>query len=262
MASGTKIELSVGEKGESFARRNPSITAVDRQPAGLNFYELNWSTHAMGTVIIKQGDLRFNIENVISVTGTEDMDLLDEGITELKINSTITNSETISHDEARMKTLAYLQKIYQNGWKIVLPRYMARIRGKDMNNYLLQTGNHTTLDSLYVPSLKEWMQYRDLTSWEFYADHVFLTVQIMREHTLTDPGRPGAYLLSTNLQSEAEHFRGYVDGLKRPQWKQLLPAEIAKLERERATMESEFRTKGIAIDETYVDPPLPDLSAK
>jgi hypothetical protein len=262
MSNETPIELRVGEKGESFTRRNPTIGTVDRQPAGVNFYELNWSTQTMGTVIVKQGPLSLNIENVISVTGTEDMDLQDEGILEIKINSAITNSEMISHDEARVKTLAYLQKIYQSGWKILLPRSMARIRGKDMNNYLLETGNHTTLDPLYVPSLAEWMEYDDLTSWEFYADRVFLTVQITREHTLTDPAKPGAYLLSTNLQSESEHFRRYVDGLDRARWKQLLMGEITQLAKKRATMESNFRAKGIAIDEAYVDPPLPDLSTK
>jgi hypothetical protein len=262
MSNEMPIELRLGEKGESFARRYPSIGTIDRQPAGLNFYELNWSTRAMGTVIVQQGDLKLNVENVISATGIEDMDLQNEGILEIKINSAITPSEMISHDEARVKTLAYLQKIHRSGWRILLPRSMARIRGKDMNNYLLETGKHTTLDPLYVPSLAEWMKYEDLTSWEFYADRTFLTVQITREHTLTDPTKPGAYLLSTNLQSESEHFRGYVDGLKRTQWKQLFMSEITESARDRATMETELRAKGIAIDETYVDPPLPDFSAK
>jgi hypothetical protein len=159
MSNETAIELHVGEKGESFTGRNPTMATVDRQPAGLNFYELQWSTQAMGTVIVKQGFLRLAIENVISVTGTEDMDFQDEGISEIKINSAITKSETISHDEARLKTFSYLQKINQIGWKTTIPPSMARIRGKDMSNYLLQTEKYTTLDPVYVPSLSEWMRY-------------------------------------------------------------------------------------------------------
>jgi hypothetical protein len=101
-----------------------------------------------------------------------------------------------------------------------------------------------------------------LTTWAFYADHVFLTVQITREHTLTDPLKPGVYLLSTSLQNEAEHFRGYIDGLERPRWKQLLRAQVEKLAQIRDKKEAAFRLKGVAIDESYVDPPLPDLSKK
>lgn len=262
MSNEKTIELRVGETGESFVRRNPTIATIDRQPAGLNFYELQWSTHAMGKVIVKQRSLSLPIANVISVTGTENMDFQAEGISEIRINSALTNSETIAHDNARLMTFAFLQKIRENGWKFTIPRSMARIRGKDMNNYLLQTGKHTTLDPDYVPSLGEWMQYPDLTSWVFYADQVFLTVQVTREHTLTDPLKPGVYLLSTNLESEEQHFRGYVDGLDRPRWRQLLMDEVTQLAQSRATMESEFRSKGIAIDDTYVDPPLPELPPK
>jgi hypothetical protein len=251
------IELSVGEKGDAFARRTSTITNVDRQPAGLNFYELQWSTQAMGAVIVEQGKLRFGIANVISVTSTEDMAFREEGIAEIKINSAITNSQTISHDEARLKTFAYLQKINEAGWKTTVPRSVARLRGKEMNNYLLKMGEYTTLDINYVPTLSEWMRYKDLTTWAFYADHAYLTVQITREGTLTDPLRPGAYLLSTNLQNEEEHFRGYVDGLDRAHWRDVLPRQIAAVQQLRNKMEAALSLEGFTIDESYVDPPLP-----
>jgi hypothetical protein len=260
MSNEAPIELRVGESGESFASRNPTIGSVDRQPAGLNFYELNWSTKAMGAVFLKLKSSSLNIPNVLNVTGIEDTDFRHEGIFQFRINSAITNSTMISHDEARIKTHAFLKTIRQSGWKTVIPKDMARIRGKDMNNYLLETGNLTTLDSAYVPSIEEWMQYKDLTTWEFYADHVFLAVQITREHTLIDPSKPGAYLLSTSLQSDEEYFRGYVDGRERHRWKELLMSEVAKMAQSRAEMESQFRLQRIAIDETYADPPLPDLS--
>lgn len=257
MPAGTFIELHVGEKGESFARRNPTIAKVDRQPAGLNFYELRWPTNAMGAIHLNQGPLSFPIENVISVTGTEDMDFQEEGLSQININSAITNSEMVLHDEARQKTFAYLQKIHQRGWKATIPRSMARIRGKDMNNFLVSTHKNTSLDPLYFPSLDEWMQYGTLTTWEFYADHVFLSVQMTREHTLTDPLKPGVYLLSTTLQSEEQHFRGYVGGLERSHWRLLLKPTVDKLAQIRARKEAEFRLRGVMIDESYIDPPLP-----
>lgn len=262
MTNDIAIELIVGEKGDAFARRNPTIAKIDRQPAGLNFYELHWSTQAMGKVIVKKGPIGFGIDNVLSVTSTEDMDYPSEGILDIKVNSTLTNTDTINHDDARLLTFAYLKKINQLGWKSTVPRSMARIRGKDMNNYLLKTGKHTTLDPSYVPSLTEWMQYASLTTWAFYADRVFLTVQITREHTLTDPLQPGAYLLSTSLQNESEHFRRYVDGMERERWRELLPGRVETLKRIREKKEDAFRLEGVAIDENYIDPPIPDLANK
>lgn len=214
----------------------------------------------MGKVALKKGTLSFLIDNVLSVTSTEDTDFPNEGILEIRINSTITNADTINHDEARLKTFAYLQKIKQLGWRPTVPPAMARIRGKDMNDYLLKTGKHTTLDPSYVPSLTEWMQYDSLTTWAFYADHVFLTVQFTRENTLTDPLKPGAYLLSTSLQNEPEHFRRYVDGFERANWRKLLPARVEKMKQLRSTKESALKLQGITIDENYIDPPPPESS--
>ena len=97
-------------------------------------------------------------------------------------------------------------------------------------------------------------------TWALYADHVYLDVNFTRDHTLTDPAKPGAYLTSFTLKNEAEHFRGCVDSRERKRWKELLPAELLKLSPMRAEAEAKMRAKGIKIDETYQDPPLPNLA--
>lgn len=262
MPTTSPVEVRVGEHGESFARRNPTIGHVDRQPAGLNFYKIHWPVTAMGAVIIRHGKLEVPVAHVLRVTGTEDMDYLSEGLSDIKINFALSNSERISHDEARLKTLAFVQKIHHAGWKILIPRNSPRIRGKDMSDYLLNFDQFTSLDPSYVPSFNEWMRYEDLTGWEFYSDHVFLKVQLSREHTLTDPKKPGVYLLSITLQSENEHFRDYVDGADRRRWKEMLQPEIAAMNQSRATAESRVKSLGISIDTTYIDPPVPDLVGK
>jgi hypothetical protein len=254
----TPVELRVGEKGASFASRLPSLAKVDRHPAGLNFYPVRWPVSAMGSVIIRQGPTRVQIANVISATGMEDVDYLNEGMYQITINSALTNSETISHDNARVKTHAYLKAIVDHGWRGIIPRNVARMRGKDMNDYL-NRGAITTLDPEYVLSLNEWMQLRSLTEWEFYFDGAYLTVQISRQSTMLDLQKPGVYLLSTIIQSEAEYLRGYVEGDERPHWKDLLIPKITQMNEHRAKMETELRKLGLAIDETYVDPPLPSL---
>jgi hypothetical protein len=79
---------------------------------------------------------------------------------------------------------------------------------------------------------------------------------------MTDPTRPGAYLLSFELKSEVEHFRRHVGGSDRKRWKELVPKELKKLANARAAMEAELRHEGITIDDKYVDPPVPDYLDK
>lgn len=259
--SNVPITVQVGEKADSFIRRNPAISNVDRQPAGLNFYELRWPLKSLGKVIISESATQFEIENVLSMTGVEDMDLQSEGISSFSINSTLTSSDLISHEEARAKTFVYLQKILKSGWKVVIPRGTARLRGKYMSDYWLRSKDYTSLDPSYFPTMEEWMKYEHLSGWKFYAGHVYLTVKITREHTLTDLTKPGSYLLSTELQSENEHFREYVAPLDRRRWKQLLIGAVEAMKKDRWSQETELRKQGIPIDTTYVDPPLPDQSS-
>lgn len=258
MSSQSEIELNIGEKGDAFAHRTSRVK-VDRQPAGLNFYELRWSSRGKGEVSIRTGAKSIRIENVLSVTGVEDADLATEGMYEIRINSTLTDSDTIAHDEARLKIFALLESIRRAGGQTVIPRSMARIRGKDMTNFLLRTRKQTTLDPSYVPSFTEWMAHDSLTGWQFYVDRVFVKVQFMRERSLTDPTKPGAYLLSITLKSELEHFRNYVKPSDRKRWKEVLPVVLADMAKRRAKLEEEFRLQGVPIDQGYIDPPEPAL---
>lgn len=256
------IEIQVGEMGTSFASKNATRLKIDQQPAGLNFYKIRFSNASRGSARLNSGAGKFLIENVISVTGTEDLDFKEEGLSEFSINAAITESDLISPDEARVKFFGMLQGLLHAGWKTTIPLDSPRLRGKEMTQYRLRGKNHSTLDPSYVPSLDEWMRMKNLTGWEFYANHTYLSVTFTRERTLTDPTKPGAYLVSFELKNEAEKFRGHVGGSDRNRWKEVLPKELKELAQERVKKENELRLQGAKIDEAYVDPPIPDLSEK
>ena len=260
MSKQTAVEIQVGEMGSSFASRNADRLKIDRQPAGLNFYEIRFPGQTKGSATVNSGTRKFVIENILSITGTEDLDFKDEGLSEFSINCAISATELISHDNARMRFFSMLQDLTRAGWKTTIPRGAPRLLGKEMTNYLLRSRQEVTLDSSYIPSLDEWMRLPSLTGWEFYANHAYLTVTFTREHTLTDPEKLGAYLVSFELKNEAEEFRGHVGGSGRNRWKEILPKELTKLAQERVKKETELRQHGTKIDETYVDPPIPDLS--
>ena len=255
MSSNATIRL--GEQGEAFAKRYPSQINIDRQPAGLTFYSIDWKPSAPGTITFEHGKHTFTIENVLGVMGDQNIVYPEEGMSEMSITAGITAPEFISHDEARQQMFAVLQRILQAGWKVFIQRDDPRLRGKDALNYVLTTSSASSLDATYLPTFEEWMRIESMTNWFFYADHVYLEVNFTREHTLTDPTKPGAYLISFNLKNEAEHFRGYVGPNNRKRWKELLPAELAKLPPMRAEAEAKMRAKGVQIDDTYQDPPVP-----
>ncbi len=255
ISSNTIVHL--GEQGEAFAKHYPSQINIDRQPAGVDFYSIDWKPSAPGTVTFEHGKHTFTVKNALDVSGYQNIDFPEEGMPELDITAGITAPEFIAHDEARQQMFAILQRISQAGWQIFIDRDDPRLRGKDAFNYVMTTSHYSTLDASYLPTFEEWMQIESRTIWKFYADHVYLEVNFTREHTLTDPTKPGAYLINFNLKNEAEHFRGYVGPDNRKRWKELLPAELAKLPPMRAEAEAKMRAKGVQIDETYQDPPVP-----
>ncbi|MDB5935616.1 MAG: hypothetical protein JWQ01_2960 [Massilia sp.] len=257
MSKEPSVEIRIGESSASFASRNAPFLKVDQQPAGLNFYEIRFPAASRGQVTIQNGTHNLAIAHVFSITGTEDLDFKEEGLNEFHIYSALTDADLIAHDEARLKFFAILQNIVQSGWRSIIPLSMARLRGKEMTQYLLATNRRTTLNPSYEPTLGEWMQMKNVTSWKFYSEHMYMSVSFTREHTLTDPTKPGAYLVSFEIKNEAEQFRRHVNGSDRKRWKEVLPPALRDLAASRTKMENEFRLKGFSIDDGYIDPPLP-----
>ncbi len=260
MSKETTIELQVGENGAVFQKRYPVLAKANRQPAGLNFYEFRFRGSNVGRALVKIGNRTLPVEHVLSITGIEDLDFNDEGISQININSKITGSDLIPHDEARLKFFSILQNLVGDGWKTIIPRSTARLKGQERMKYLLASHGRVTLDPSYLPTLDEWMRMEDLTSWKGYAHHLYLKVSFTREATLTDTKKPGAYLLSFEFKSEAEQFRAHVESRDRKRWKEVVPVKLRELAVERAKLETELRAKGFAIDEGYIDPPVPDLT--
>jgi hypothetical protein len=256
-----EVTIKIGEQGDALLKRYPDNVRIIRQPAGLDFYKLRWEARPRGAVKVDHGKYSFTVDDVLSISGTYDHDTPTEGLSSYSINAgtSVPDPGLISHDEARLKTYAILQRIEQAGWKITTPRGDPRLSGKDRLNYVLTVDEFLGLDTRYTPTLEEWMRIQSRTSWSFYADRLYMKVSFTRERTLTDPAKPGSYLLSFDIRSEAEEYRAYVGPDNRARWKELLPAELAPRDAERAKKEATLKAQGIKIDESYQDPPIPAL---
>lgn len=255
-----EVTIKMGELGPDFAARYPGEVKVVHQPAGLDFYGVDWDSRSAGTVKLEHGRYALSIEHVLSLSTSQSLGpLRHEGFTDFNINSGITEPDLISHDEARVKTYAMLRRLLDQGWKSRFHLDDPRLLGKERLAHVLNVTDSIGLDPSYVPTFEEWMNIPTRTGWKLYADRVFLDISFTRERTLTDPAKPGSYLLTFNIESETEHFRGYVESEDRLRWKELLPAILPKLAAIRAQRETELKAKGVAIDESYRDPPVPAL---
>jgi hypothetical protein len=98
---------------------------------------------------------------------------------------------------------------------------------------------------------------RKLPYWKFWADGVYMKVQVIDEPALRDPKREGVYMFSIELERETPHFWKYFKGVDQMlRWKELLPAELERSAARRLRDERELRAQGYEIDETYRDPPI------
>jgi hypothetical protein len=254
------VSIKLGEMGPSFAKRYPLDLRIQHQPAGLDFYEIDWDQKAPGSVRIENGKSSFTIENVLGVQATQELGELEfEGLKDFTLFAGISEPDRISHDEARLQTYALLRRFADAGWKATTPRSRPRLRDQARLDYALNVSSSVGLDPNWLPTFEEWMRIQSRTPWSFYANGLYMDVSFTRERTLTDPKKPGSYLLTFNIKTETEYFRGYAGPDNRLRWKELVPQELAKVAALRSQKETELRAKGVPIDESYQDPPVPSL---
>jgi hypothetical protein len=254
------ISIKLGESGESFAKRYAGVVRVTHSTPNVDFYRIAWDQRAPGTVHVEHGKQTFTIEHALSVQSPQELrDLKAEGLKDFDVSSGVTAPDLIPHDEARQKIHAILRGILNVGWQQVIELSEPRLKGRARLDYMFATTNSNGLDATHLPTFEEWMRIPSRTPWSFYANGVYMDVTFTREPTLTDPNKPGSYLLTFNLKTETEHLRGYAGPDNRLRWKEFVPAELAKAAEQRKKLEAELRAKGVPIDESYRDPPLPSL---
>ncbi|MFT3721556.1 hypothetical protein [Pseudorhodoferax sp.] len=254
------VSIHLGEMGPIFAKRYPGMVRVQHQPAGLDFYEIIWNSKNFGEVRINHAKHSFIIEHVLALLSSQDLgEFKGEGLDGFSIEAGISSSELISHDEARLVIHKILGRILDAGWRPTTPRSRPRLSGQDRIDYMLNNSSSIGLDATHLPTFEEWMKIENRTSWGFYADGVFMDVTFTRAPTLTDPTKPGAYILTYDLETANEYFRGFSGPDNRSRWKEVLAQELAKVAAIRAQREAELRIKGIRIDDSYQDPPAPEF---
>jgi hypothetical protein len=259
------VVLRLGESGDRFVQRiGQKFVKTDKQPAGMNFYKIDWTIYNPGPSVVtfEHGAHTFTIDTVLGVMGSSyEPDINKWGIIDFDISFGLPPRNAIPHEQARLKVMALLRMLQDKGWKQYYSRDGARIKGRSS----LRDGDN--VDARYVPSFEEWMTLRDGSMWRLQADAVYLNIQMWRDDKHLDPQQPGAYFMSMELHGEEDDVRGYFLHADRDHWRELWPERMKKSYEFRTEAEAEARAKGYQIDTDYQDPPIkalikPELSSK
>ncbi|MET1254926.1 hypothetical protein [Aliikangiella maris] len=248
--------IQAGMSTEDYQQKNSHYVKkrIDKQPAGLNFYEYRWPVKENGQVRVDAGSASFLIPNVLSIVGTEDTEALSRGIYDFSINSGLTPDEFIEHDQARILLMSHLQSLLTLGWKPYLEFHIyPRLSGKQSFQFAIEDGFYTP-DPTYTPDLDEWMKLKYGGTWTFFNEKVFLEVRLRRESQFIDVNRPGVYLLTHTVLTNEAKAQSYFKGEERYKWQSLWADEIKKDKRKRYEKEVELIQQGYRINTRYVDP--------
>jgi hypothetical protein len=248
------MRIKVGESGTQFLQRNhlDSRGNVDRQPAGLNFYEYDWSTDYPGTVIVENGIHSFEIKYALGVVGTENVEKQEKGLYDFSVTAGITAADYVLHDEARLAFITLLQTLAQAGWKQNIYYDAPRLTGEEAFRYYLEEDPHGNVPVDYSPTLEEWMRIGS-GNWSLYAGELFLEIAVRRGGSQV-VDEPGAYLLSFSLYGKEEQGRSQFGSPERDQWQKHWVKTITEMKKDRYAIEEQLIKKGYTINTDYVEP--------
>ena len=251
------VVIKINESADELNNNNPGQFKHTPRPPGVNFYSIKWGTTSPGIVKVEQGTHSFSIGSAISVSGSDDPNFSAENILEWDINAGVSDQDLIAHDEARLKFFSILQKIRKAGWTRYIYRGYPRLTKSDAIQFAIIESPVYSLDPDYLPPLREWMTLPDRAIWQFHTEGAYLTLALSRDPGRVDVQQQGAYFIEYTLVSETEELRQAVGPTKRAIWKESLPAQLAQLKADRQKAEDVLARKGVHIDETYSDPPVP-----
>ncbi|GAA6166545.1 hypothetical protein [Sessilibacter corallicola] len=257
------IELNMSP--EKFAAINQVDLkhGIDRQPAGLDFYSVDWPSTARGQVFLEHGPYSFAFPNTLGVTGTYDRSFPNKGLYVFHINGGMATQSDIYHDEARLRFLEFLAILKQKGWQRFIGLGDPRLTAHQALQYALikKPGRSIPTNVLYsLPidaeiDLNTWMQIED-NDWRMYAGDAIMKIGFRRDTSRLDLDKPSAYLFSYEIYNRQQLIMNQLSSEERKQAAQIWPERKLELEEKRLQKEALLELQGYHIDKSYVDPVL------
>jgi hypothetical protein len=251
------LDLHFGEQGlKDFIKY--SDTPIDRQPAGMNFLSLDWTPPQLGKVKIITEKSSFEIDNVISVMGTQIARRGNDGIQIMDINASLHPEEYTNSQEAYRAYTQLIEQINAKQWKQYFLSYDARIDKKDNLKYMNENMGEI-IDPTIKLSFDELQEVLSKTNrFVFHLYNSDVRVDIVVNRTYKD-NQKEQYMVRYSF----EHFRyagrnaiSDSDEMTAEQLQHAFLKELNENKNDRKNKESKAKMQGYNIDETYTDPDI------
>ncbi|SCK08710.1 hypothetical protein [Vogesella sp. LIG4] len=249
----SQVKVAFGQSGASLEQQYGDLTSANKKNFGLNFYYINADSRGKTMrAIIKTGTLETVIPQATLINAAEDRDR-KVGINNLLITAKVKEGGMQPHPIAHQYVLNLIQSLRKTGWRYYISETKPRLKGKAALDYFTQNN----IDPDYPLSFEQWMALPAPLTWEFYADHTYLTLQVDRDVNHLDPAKPGAYFISLTFTPREETERLGVDEKDRDHWRDTWVKRNLAFRALRNIKEAKLRAQGVPIDTDYKDPPLP-----
>jgi len=213
------------------------------------------------TVKVRSASTILAIENVSSTTiVTNPLGLITD--IDVYVAGVSTNAK---HEDAMAYFYQQVQNLNAAGWQRYIFPNEARIPGTEagkFTNINEVLGKNVGTGPWMDPNLKltkqVWVSLPMINTWMFYSGHEYLDLMVQRENSKDDPQNRGSYLFTWTFKSESEFYAEFVRAEDHARWRELLPAELTRMGKERQKTEAQLKKMGIKIDENYKDakPPV------
>ncbi|WP_395344333.1 hypothetical protein PN836_006070 [Ningiella sp. W23] len=242
---------------EKFIRVNEldEEKAVDAQPAGVNFYQIDWPSDDRGSVYVDHSKYSFTIENSLGVMGSYQLSKPDRGIYTFNISGGMASQSDISHDEARIRFMDFLQKMQELGWRNFRNFSDARLTSQEGVKYALEKDSFYTMPLEYRLTLEQWMKV-DSQKWRMYADGMFVFISFIRDNTRLDLDKPSGYFFRYEIMDGQQLAKLELPSDEMDNVKSAFPSKLQELLDQRHKKEVMLEEQGFEIDTSYSDPEL------
>ena len=253
MSTPQNVTLHFGQQGvEDFTTYTGGN--VDVQPAGMSFFDLDWTPPNLGTVNIAHENHTLTLDNVFSVLGSQK----SSGVNGIDMDTGLNKAEFVAPKEAYLAYKELLTQINQKGWQNYYYPFAPRISKQD-NLRSIKRSNEVT-DPSYILSYEEWFDLFNSNPdqslyYNLYLDGIIVSItvdrtevneigqeQYMLRFSFETAGYLGVNLIENGTKLEGAALRqAYEDTIK-----------LAL--NDRSKQELELQEQGYIIDENYETP--------
>ena len=251
--------IKLNESLESYKERMGKILNIDKHPAGVSWYEIDFDFQNEESknntyIEVEVGDshLKFDypIDIMISVSSLPKVD-------DFSLSLGIGSTSKTTHEEAKAKMYEILEKIVDDGWKRYIVLSDPRICGKEALSIQkdVDLSGLIGLDENYFMNFEEWFSMSTYNWHFYYKNEALMYVTLHRQGGDNNLNKPGGYFLSIDIKSVETAIKNGFKPEERYNWRELYLKNLPRNNQFRIEAEEDAIAKGYHICTDYEDAP-------